>query len=222
MAALESMKHLFRVFSWVLFLVGGGLTGLASYQIYQGNQQNQLDLAAKSSTFIGAANSNSQTQEKVIVEQADSRPEALAEFIARYNPKLLEEEPTFNQALVDIADKYKIDFRLLPAISMKESGLCKVIPDNSYNCLGLGVHSQGTWEFDSYEENFDAAARILKKNYIDIGLVTPEEIMTKYTPSSPNGEWAKGVNQFMSEIRYNDRNKGIEETEQNSVTEFAQ
>lgn len=222
MAALESMKHLFRVFSWVLFLVGGGLTGLASYQIYQGNQQNQPDLAAKSSTFIGAANSNSQTQEKVIVEQADSRPEALAEFIARYNPKLLEEEPAFNQALVDIADKYEIDFRLLPAISMKESGLCKVIPDNSYNCLGLGVHSQGTWEFDSYEENFDAAARILKKNYIDIGLVTPEEIMTKYTPSSPNGEWARGVNQFMSEIRYNDRNKGIEETAQNSVTEFAQ
>ena len=49
---------------------------------------------------------------------------------------------------------------------------------------------------------FATAAKILKKNYIDKGLVTPELIMTKYTPSSPNGAWAKAVNQFMNEIRF--------------------
>ena len=157
-----------------------------------------------------------------VVEIADARSESIKQFIVRHNPKLLESDASFHEKLVTIADTEGLDYRLLPAIAMNESGLCRVIPENSYNCLGLGVHSQGTWHFSSYEENFATAAAILKKNYIDRGLVTPELIMTKYTPNSPNGAWAKAVNQFMNEIRYNDRVKGIESNNENSVLEFAQ
>ncbi len=43
---------------------------------------------------------------------------------------------------------------------------------------------------------------LLSHKYIDIGLDTPEKIMAKYTPPSleKGGPWAKGVNQFMSDL----------------------
>ena len=57
--------------------------------------------------------------------------------------------------------------------------------------------------------NFERAARELKAYYIDQGRVTPELIMKKYTPSS-DGSWARSVNQWMSEMRYDDRVLGQE------------
>jgi len=84
----------------------------------------------------------------------------------------------------------------LPSISMQESNLCKKIPDDSHNCLGLGIHSKGTWGFDSYEDNFETAAKILREKYLDQGLLTPDDIQNKYTPSS-NGSWEFAVNHFM-------------------------
>lgn len=216
------MKHLFLYFSWVLMITGFSLTSVAFYKLFSNSKQRIQAQNGLNTPVIGLAADyalkiQELSKEQKIMEIADSRPQALADFINRHNPKLLEETPNLHQQLVDIADRHGLDFRLLPAIAMKESGMCKVIPENSFNCLGLGVHSKGTWLFESYSENFDTAARVLKKNYIDKGLVTPEAIMTKYTPSSPNGEWARGVNQFMSEIKYNDRHKGREARETNSV-----
>lgn len=154
------------------------------------------------------------------VEVGDARPQLVASFLQRHNSPMT---PYYEYGVffVDLADRYGFDFRLLPAISMQESGLCKSIPEGSFNCLGLGVHERGTWEFSSYRENFEAAAKILKKNYIDIGLTTPVEIMRKYTPSS-DGSWANSVNQWMAEMRYNDRSLGRELKTNASVLEFAQ
>ena len=155
-----------------------------------------------------------------IIAVGDARPQIVAAFLERYNSPL-QPYDQWGTFFVDLADRYEFDFRLLPAISMQESGLCKTTPPNSHNCLGLGVHARGTWEFDSYEANFEAAAKILKKNYIDIGLTTPVEIMSKYTPSS-NGSWASSVNQWFAEMRYNDRKLGRERKTDTSVLEFAQ
>lgn len=197
---------------------------ISLYQMYQGRQQDEYQpIAARANEVIASPQMPQNEQLAIdIVDVQDARSEAIKQFILRHNPTLLEEEPNFHEELVTIADEEGLDFRLLPAIAMNESGLCRVIPENSHNCLGLGVHSRGTWGFPSYGENFATAAKILKKNYIDKGLVTPELIMTKYTPSSPNGAWAKAVNQFMNEIRYNDRVLGIETENENFVLEFAQ
>ncbi len=97
------------------------------------------------------------------------------------------------------SDKNGIDWRLLVAIAQQESNLCKTIPENSFNCWGWGIHSKGTLKFSSYEEAIKTIARGLKRNYIDRGYTTAEEIMQKYTPLS-NGSWAQGVSQFMEEI----------------------
>lgn len=154
----------------------------------------------------------------MVLESGDARVHLVHNFLERYNSPLLQ-EPNFAQTLVTIADEHEIDFRLLPSIAMQESTLCKAIPENSFNCLGLGVHARGTWHFESYEANFRAAAKILKENYIDIGLTTPEQIMRKYTPSS-NGSWAASVNQWMAEMRYDDRQMGRTLKEDADLLEF--
>lgn len=136
------------------------------------------------------------------VQTADARPIILAEFLKKHDSPL-QPYDYYGQFLTDLADKYELDYRLLPSISMQESNLCKKIPEGTYNCLGLGIHSKGTWGFDRYEDNFEAAAKILKKNYIDKGYVTPDEIQDKYTPGS-NGSWEFAVNYFMDVLEYAD------------------
>lgn len=132
------------------------------------------------------------------IEAADARPILLSNFLQKHKSPLTPYDYWGNY-LTQLADQYKMDYRLLPSIAMQESNLCKVIPEESFNCLGLGVHSKGTWGFKNFEENFDAAARILKKEYLDKGYTTPEEIQKKYTPGS-NGSWQFAVNHFMDKI----------------------
>lgn len=155
---------------------------------------------------------------QTVIESADARPIIVARFLERYRSPLKPYDH-FGQIFVQLADRYKIDFRLLPAIAMQESSLCKVIPEGSYNCLGFGIHSRGTLTFESFEANFDRAARELKANYIDLGLTTPEKIMSKYTPSS-NGSWADSVNQWMREMEYNDRELGRDLDTTENVLEY--
>ncbi|WKZ25798.1 MAG: hypothetical protein QY322_00585 [bacterium] len=123
----------------------------------------------------------------------DARPELIRQYLIRYNSPLVGLE----NYMVEKADEYGLDYRLIPAIGQQESNLCKIIPPNTYNCWGWGIHSRGTLGFNSYEEAIDTVMRGLKKEYIDKGLTTPDTIWTKYTPNSPDGAWAKGVNQFM-------------------------
>ena len=116
--------------------------------------------------------------------------------MAKYNSPL---EP-HSEFIIKTADKYNLDYRLLVAIAMKESGLCKVIPEGTHNCWGWGIHSKGTLGFDSYQEGIEIVSRGLKENYLDIGLMSVEEIMSKYIPHSPGGAWAYGVSVYMKEI----------------------
>jgi len=127
------------------------------------------------------------------IEVSDARPEILKQFLADNNSPLA----SYAQTLVDAADQQSLDWRLLPAIAQKESGLCRIIPPGSHNCWGWGIHSKGSLGFDSYEEAIETVSQGIKDNYIDKGYTTPDEIMVKYTPLS-NGSWAEGVNHYMS------------------------
>jgi len=156
----------------------------------------------------------------ITIEGTDARPDIVAAFLARYNSPL-QPYDHFAKYIVDTADKYGVDYRLIPAIMMQESNLCKAIPEGSYNCLGFGIHARGTLGFDSYEESIDRATRELKKNYIDQGLDTPAKIMTKYTPGS-NGSWEASVNQWISEMEYNSRDLGKAEKSDADLTLYTQ
>jgi len=103
--------------------------------------------------------------------------------------------------IVAMADKYGIDYRLIVAIAKKESGICKIIPPDGHNCWGWGIHSAGTLGFDSYETSIETVTKGLKEEYYDKGYVTPDEIMQKYIPHSPEGIWAIDVQHFMDQMQ---------------------
>lgn len=126
---------------------------------------------------------------------ADGRVEIIRQYLEQYKSPLL----PYAQNLVDTAEKFGLDFRLLVAIAQQESNLCKKIPDGSYNCWGWGIHSRGTLKFTGFEEAIEAVAKGIREEYVDKGYTTPEEIMAKYTPLSP-GTWAAGVRQFLEEM----------------------
>ena len=125
------------------------------------------------------------------IETEDSRAANLKFFFRKHNSPLFK----YADHIVAVSDKYGFDYRLLPAIAMQESNLCKKIPVNSHNCWGWGIYKEKVTRFSSYDEAIDVVSQGIKKHYIDKGLVSLKAIMQKYTPSS-NGSWARGVGFF--------------------------
>lgn len=126
----------------------------------------------------------------------DARIAALEAFFARHKSPL----KGHAEQIVTEADKHNFDYRLLPAIAMQESNLCKKVPKNAKNnCWGFGIYGKKRTSFDSYNDAIRIISKTLADNYIGNGLETPEQIMSKYTPGS-NGSWAEGVTYFMDRI----------------------
>ena len=53
--------------------------------------------------------------------------------------------------------------------------------------------------FDDYPEAIETVTRTLATKYKTKGLVTPEQIVKMWTPSS-NGSWEYSVNHFMKQL----------------------
>ncbi len=105
----------------------------------------------------------------------------------------------YSEYMVDVADKYEIDYRLIPAIAMKESGGGAAISEVTHNAWGF---ENGRTKFDSWETAIDTVGRTLKTRYIAKGLTTPEQIMAVYAPPQleTGGKWAKDVNYFFTQM----------------------
>ena len=130
------------------------------------------------------------------ISPQDARVAAVSDFFNKYNSDLA----PFAQNVVSSADKYGLDYRLIPAIAMQESNLCKKAPKDSYNCWGFGIYGKNVTKFQSYPEAIDTVTKTLATQYKEKGLETPEQIMAKYTPSN-NGAWADSVNLFMGQLQ---------------------
>jgi len=222
------MKKISFALSWFLITSIVVLTSIKYFistntEIDTGKKQLVSPLVDQANVLgLQQNNLNSGEANKIntVAKTADSRAIVVANFLERYNSPLTPHD-YFGQVFVDLADKYEVDFRLLPAIAMQESNLCKKIPEGSYNCLGFGIYGGKTTEFDSFEANFERAIQVLKKIYIDNDKrLTPEDIEKKYTPPS-KGSWANSVNQWMAEMRYDDRQLGKENNVNSNVLEFA-
>ncbi len=132
---------------------------------------------------------------KVEIETKDGRVANLKNFFRKYDSPLFD----YSAEIVALADQYHFDYRLLPAIAMQESNLCKKIPEDSYNCWGWGIYGGKVTKFKSYDEAIRAVSLGLKKHYIDKGLTSIVKIMSKYNPSS-NGSWSRGVIHFILQL----------------------
>ncbi|MFH1899259.1 MAG: hypothetical protein ABIJ82_02200 [Patescibacteria group bacterium] len=130
-----------------------------------------------------------------IKKSREKRIEALEKFFTKLKSPLKANAATF----VDVADKYNLDYRLLPAISCMESTCGKFLIEGSYNPFGWGIYGKNAIYFKSYDEAIDTVAKGIRDNYTSKGLNTPEKIAPVYTP--PNYvNWRNGVNYFISRI----------------------
>lgn len=130
------------------------------------------------------------------VETHDGRISSLDDFFSSYESPL----EGFAEKIISEADKNNIDYRLLPAIAMQESTLCKKVIEDSYNCWGFGIYGGKVTKFNNYNHAIEVVTKTLSEKYVQKGFVTPEEIVTKYTPSD-TGKWAEVVSIIMSRLK---------------------
>jgi hypothetical protein len=171
--------------------IGVKLSAVGRQLAYYRKVMDDLELIS----LISTEQEKSTTEILSEFKTQDIRVANLKFFFRKYESVLYDK----SEFIVKMADQYKLDYRLIPAIAMQESGLCKHIYEGSHNCWGWGIYGDKVTRFDSYEEAIETISRGLKKNYIDKGLTTPEDIMRKYTPPS-TGSWAFGVNFFLKII----------------------
>lgn len=133
---------------------------------------------------------------KTAIATQDARPIVINKYMDKWGSPMED----MGNYITSIADEYKVDPYLIVAIAQQESNLGKKIPDNCHNAWGWGIHSEGTLCFDSWEEGIDTFTRGIAQSYYAYGLYTPDEIMTKYVPHSPEGAWANGVSTFLSQL----------------------
>lgn len=133
------------------------------------------------------------------IDFSDARSILVRDFFKKYNSPLKD----LNASFIEVADKYGLDFRLLPAIAMQESLGGKRVIKSSYNPFGYGIYGDKVIKFASWEEAVEKVGKALKQDYLSQGLNTPDKIMAKYTPPSlsSGGTWAKGVKSFMQELQ---------------------
>ncbi len=122
-------------------------------------------------------------------QKADLRANHIRNFLVKYNSPLV----PYSRYIVDLADKYEIDWKLVVAISGVESTFCKAIPYNSYNCWGW---KNGKHSFDGYPDALEKVSKTLGNRYYQRGLDTPETIAPVYAP--PSSTWAGNVRFFMN------------------------
>lgn len=139
-------------------------------------------------------------QEQVEAKKIDKRAKILSDYLNQFNSPL----QNYSQDFIEIADKYGIDWKLVPAISGVESTFGKFIPggthylNTSYNAWGWGASTpDAAIYFKSWKEAIETIAKGLKERYIDKGLLTPFQMNRVYA-ASPT--WGTKVDYFMKEI----------------------
>lgn len=135
---------------------------------------------------------NSAALKKIVEPKISSiRVQKLKAFLNRYNSELI----THSQYIIDKSDEYQIPWSMVAAISGVESGFCRSIPYNSYNCWGW---NNGSARFNDYRHAIEIVSKTIRKSYFDKGLDTPYKMSRVYAPPSPT--WGRKVHYFMNLI----------------------
>lgn len=122
----------------------------------------------------------------------DTRSYQLREFFARYNCS-----DQYDKAYIKAADQYGIDYRLLPAISVRESTCGRYYPRASNNLWGYGSAS-GLWDFQSVDQGIDLVTKALEQGSHYRDATIPQKLRA-YGPSS-NPDYPNEVIRLMSSI----------------------
>lgn len=128
-----------------------------------------------------------------IVVKEDKRVEQLAKFFEEKQSPLA----SYSEYLIEAADKYGLDWTLMPGISGIESSFGKRMPEGSNNPFGLerGGHLMS---FATLYNAIDFEAKLLSERY---KLVANRAIGNVYCPETTcTQNWATTVTNFSKEI----------------------
>lgn len=174
-----------------IFKVAIALLCFATIQLPKQNTvKNNLFDNRKVVLLSSQVSTNNKLVTETIKSEKDNRSEKLKKYLELKGSPYSEKAEFF----VKTADKYEIDYTLLPSISGIESSFGIHLVAGSYNPFGWGG---GYIYYDSWEECIESVAKGIATHYpSDI----PEEIGPIYTP--PNYvKWIAAVKQFQGEIR---------------------
>ena len=125
-----------------------------------------------------------------VVKSPDLRTRALERVFEKNNSPLA----PYASVYVNTADKYGIDWKLLPAIAGLESSFGKRQMPGSHNSYGWGG---GHIYFDSYEHGIEVINKAFKEKYASRGATTVEQIGPIYAESAT---WVPRVKNFMAKF----------------------
>jgi hypothetical protein len=125
----------------------------------------------------------------------DKRVPKLRAYLDHFESPLAQHASTF----IEEADRNDVDWRLVAAIAGTESTFGKHIPAGSYNAWGWGIPTgaQSGVGFENWKEGIAEVTRGLRKNYMNKGAVTIEQIGRIYAASPA---WSSHVRFFIDEL----------------------
>ncbi len=149
-------------------------------------------------TFAQDKASESSANIQPVLENKDGydyRVKILHDYLNQYNSPLAD----YAKDMIDSADKYNLDWRLVAAISGVESTFGKEIPAGSYNGWGWGIYGDNVVRFKSWQDGIQTVSQGLREKYINKwGGNNIYEIGSVYA-SSP--AWAGHVQHYLNDIQ---------------------
>src|SRR3989304_7709911 len=110
-------------------IISISLLTLLSYDKPVNSRSKQVLGSSVTETQIFAAPPDESPSTSIQLIASDARGEILKSYLHEYGSPL----EKYSYFIVNTADEYGIDFRIITAIAQQESNLCKYIPENTFN-----------------------------------------------------------------------------------------
>lgn len=185
---------------FALFLLGINLSLLSSSQQHRTVNLPLSATVAADNELTEQEGGTSQVLSAHVIA-GDARTLLLHSFLSRNKSPMA----PYAQTIVQQADLYGFDFRLVPSIAMCESNLGKRIPTkDSYNAWGIAVYTGelSGRKFSDWEEAIRWVSKYIKERYYDRGHDDLYDIGAIWAPPSVEKgySWTNCVTKFMESI----------------------
>ena len=190
-------------FPFTVVLLIANLAMLAYYSRPENTPMLNASVTGQTNFNLTAAGNTSQVINATVIG-ADSRGLLVRAFMLKHQSPMTD----YADMIVAEADRYGIDFRLVPAIAMCESNLGKRVPSqDSYNPFGIAVYTgqKSGKKFNGWLSSIQWVTKYIKEHYYDRGYIDLKDIGAIWAPPSVNTgySWTNCVQSFMDSIASN-------------------
>ena len=187
-------------FPLTFFLLIINLYVLTAYANSPHAQQLNANAPLPTSFQLTAAGGTSQVLSASVIA-GDSRVLLIESFLRKHKSPMA----PFADAIVSEADRFAIDFRLIPAIAMCESNAGKRMPKkDEFNFAGIAVYTGQNHgkAFESWPQSIAWVAEYIKVHYYDRGYIDLYDIGAIWAPPSVGTgySWTNCVKSFQDAI----------------------